>query len=412
MRVGIIFPFSGLASVPCLVAALHALRAAGCQVDVFARDGACAVGIDGISIHAPRMGVGAFVEDTIRQPRGTRRIPEELFDAALGAAIRTWRSRTSLHKLVSRLHRRHRFGWFIGVDPEGLVEAEAWGRRLGVPYAYWSLEILIASELASPHLKRLKRREIRANRGASFTIVQDEARAALLRAENAIPASELALVPNAASGTARRDKQHFAYELLDIPATSFVVLCAGTLAAWSMTEEIVHAASAWPSGIVLVMHSRFDTSADEYVRRVIAAADPARVRLSGRPLCDTEYRALVDSADVGLALYRPTVSERYVYGNLAMMGLSSGKVSAYLQAGLPIIVNRLEGPAGLVDRYGCGEVVDTPDDVGDALTRIATDPDRYSQGAVRCFTQELEFERHFAAVLRRLSTGGPVGAAQ
>ena len=402
MRVGIIFPYTGLGSVPCLVAAIDALRAAECRVDVFCAGEADAAGIHASAVHVPKRGSAAFTEDPIEKPGWARPIPYPLFEASAGPAVRARRRRASLSRL-SRLHRESPFSWFIGVDPEGLVEAEAWGRHVGVPYAYWSLEILAAGEIVSPHLRRLKHREIRANRGAEFTIVQDAARGALLRAENEIVAERLVHVPNAASGQARRAKRYCAHELLGIPKDRLVVLCAGTIARWCMTEEIVRAAGAWPGDAVLVVHSRHSADRDPYARRVVEAADPARVRFSGRPLSAVDYRALVDSADVGLALYRPLENERYVQSNLVTMGLSSGKVSAYLQAGLPLVVNRIEGPAGLVDEYACGEVVNAPEEIGAALERIAADYDRCSRGALRCFAEELDFERHFAAVLALLS---------
>lgn len=403
MRVGVVFPFAGLSSVPCLVAAVDEFCAARFRVDVFVRSQEDANELGATAVHVPTEHRAAFMEDLIPKPAWARPVPYGLFEALAGPVIRGRRKRTMLRSLVARLHQQAPFSWFIGVDPEGLVEAKAWGRELGVPYAYWSLEIMIAGELVSPHLKRLKRREISANQHAAFTIAQDVDRAALLSAENGIMTDSMVLVPNSAAGPARRAKQYFAHKMLGIPADSFVVLCAGTMAPWALTEEIVRAAAAWPDGMVLVMHSRFDTSADCYVKHVVEAADPVRVRFSDRPLSIADYEALLDSADVGLALYRPMEKERYVQGNLATIGLSSGKVSAYLQAGLPIVVNRLEGPAGLVDNYACGQVVDTPKEIGAALSRIAADYDRCSEGALRCFAEELEFDRHFPAVFAQLS---------
>lgn len=401
-----IFPFSGLESVPCLLAAICSLRDAGAIVDVFTRscDGALELGAD--RCHAPQ-GRGGFMEDPLEKPAWARLVPYAWFDGLVASSLRRKKKRSTLDGLVRGLHQEHPFSILIGVDPEGLIEAEAWGRELGVPYAYWSLEILVAGELTSPHFNRLKRREVRANRGAAFTIVQDADRGRLLGSENDIESRNMLLVPNAAAGPARRIKSHFAHGLLDIPDDSRLVLCAGTLADWCMTEEIVRAAATWPDGTVLIVHSRFDAEADPYVAHIVAVADSERVRLSRTTLDASDYRALVDSADVGLALYRPRRNQRYLQANLLTVGLSSGKVSAYLQAGLPVIVNRLRGLADLVDSYGCGLIVDAPEDIGTALDAISTRYDQYSRAALKCFSDELRFEPHFAAVLRRLSLDAP-----
>ena len=409
MRIGFIYPFRGLASVPSLDSGIAALRAVGWRVDVFSRDDCTTAVCDAREVRSSRDSRLSFIEDVVTKPAWARAIPYSWYESAVGPRRRKRRGAATLRQLIGPEHLRQPFTWFVGVDPEGLVEAEEWGKALDVPYVYWSLEFLVAAELRSPRLKRLKCREVRASRGAEFTIVQDNARGAVLAAENAIPAERLVYVPNSAAGQARRQKAYVAHEKLGIGREAFVAICAGTIAPWCMSEDLVLASRAWPDNVVLVLHSRFDMDGDGYVQRVLTAAGERHVRLSEGPLSLQDYRSLIDSADVGIALYRSQDSERYLQSNLTTLGLSSGKVSAYLQAGLPVVVSRMKGPTELVERYACGAVVDEPTDVLSALTRIASDYDRYSAGATLCFAEELEFESHFAVALDRLAAR-PEGA--
>ena len=402
-RIGVLFPFRGFDSVPCLVAAVELLCESGFVVDVFVPGGT----EDGLSdlsyFETGRAGFPAFSESEIAKLRVARFVPYGVFERVAGPVVRSRLGRAAARKLAAEPEAERSYACLIGVDPEGLINAQTWSRCLGAPFMYWSLEILIREELRSPWFLRLKDREVAANRDAFLTIVQDKDRASLLAAQNDIPTDRIVYVPNAYRGAARRRKSFFAHQLLDISPEETVVLAPGSVAPWAMSEQIVSSASDWPEGFVLVVHARFDIRDNAYARRVVTAADPKRVRFSTSPLPTDEYAALIDSADIGLALYQPQQRERYDQGNLRALGLSSGKLAAFLRAGVPAIVSRLRGAADLVEEYECGAVIDGAEGLPSALGMVRDRQDEFGANAVKAFDGRLSVDRHFQPVLAALA---------
>jgi hypothetical protein len=401
-RVGIIFPFPGLDSVPCLLAAIDLLCESGFEVDVLIPAGSPPDASAWPYFSHTEALSARFANTEVTGPGLAARISN-----AVSRPIRQLRLRLRGHQTVLQgcgeaTGATTPYACLIGVDPEGLVEAQACSKRWGVPYLYWSLEILVGEDAGSRRFRRLKRREVMANQGATITIVQDKDRAALLASQNAIPDRQLALVPNSFRGHARRAKASFAHEQFGIPPDRKIVLCAGSVAPWAMSEEIVHSANGWSGDLVLLMHSRFDWDHFPLARKVMAQADPDKVRFSSHPLMPLEYEALVDSADIGLALYQPQSTGRYNQSNIRVLGLSSGKLAAFLRAGLPVIVSNLKGPADLVEKYSCGAVVDRPGELPQALRLVWGRYEEFSANSIRAFEGSLDFDRSFRPVLEAI----------
>ena len=292
----------------------------------------------------------------------------------------------------------------MGMDPEGLVTAAPLAQMLNVPLVYWSLELLFADEITDETRRLLKRREIQYSRQASLTIVQDEWRAQALIQENGLDATRVLYVPNGRAGVARRSPTAFLRHRFGISKHRKIVLCSGGLAWWNMSQEIVSAAAYWSDDYVLVMQAVSSRRSSEYIKELERLVDPKHVILSFDPVPPNQYLAMVDSADVGLALYSPcrpgTPSK--ISKNHVLMGYSSGKLSDYLCSCLPVIVNSAIGPQDLVATYNCGICVSDPRDIAEALPAIFEDYEQYSLNAGRCFTEKLELKRSFEPVIERI----------
>ncbi len=314
----------------------------------------------------------------------------------------------SFNNFLRQRHASHPYGCIIGIDPEGLTSAAPLAKILNIPLAYWSLELLFASEITKQEQKkRLKSQEITGSRQAIFTIVQDRWRGQALIDENGLEPSKIFYVPNAPRGKARREKSDYIHRRLNISPERKVVLCAGSIARWSMAAEIVAAAVDWPDDYVLVMQSRKYQIGhpDEYWNDLIKMVDPKKVIISSDPVPQSEFRRFVDSADVGLAFYTPApLQNTTAFGkNISLIGLSSGKIAGYLHSGLPIIVNdAVIGPGELVKTTQCGICVEKPEEIKDALASIFGQYDWYTANACRCFDQEMELERHFGSVIEQM----------
>jgi glycosyltransferase involved in cell wall biosynthesis len=271
------------------------------------------------------------------------------------------------------------------------------------------LELLFANEITRHKQKRnLKDLEIAGSRQAIFTIVQDRWRGQVLIDENGLEPSRIIHVPNAPRGLARREKSNYLHQRLNISPKRKIVLCAGSIARWSMAAEIVAAAMDWPDDYVLVMQSHYRKEAiysDPYLSALINQADPRKVVISFDPVPQSEYRAFVDSADIGLAFYTPVdPSFSTTYGqNVYWLGLSSGKLASYLYSGLPVIVNSaVIGPGEIVREFNCGVCLSDPRESGNAFSGIFENYGKYSSNACLCFQQALELEKYFTPVITRI----------
>ncbi len=116
---------------------------------------------------------------------------------------------------------------FIGVDPDGLELADQLAQGTAASLGYYSLELLLSSELVSDADRRAKQVERDLSRQAAFVVVQDAARGQLLVDDNGLDERRLVLVPNAPLGPARRRPSGYWHRRFGLPAGQKVLLHAG-----------------------------------------------------------------------------------------------------------------------------------------------------------------------------------------
>src|SRR5262249_5061177 len=166
---------------------------------------------------------------------------------------------------------------FIGVDPDGLELAHQLAQGTTATLGYYSLELLLSSELVSDADRRTKQVERELSRQAAFVVVQDAARGQLLVDDNDLDERRLVLVPNAPLGPARRRPSAYWHRRFELPPEQRVLLHAGSLGAWTGIDQVVDSTPTWPSDWTLVVHTRYDAASSAYVRALQARADPGRV---------------------------------------------------------------------------------------------------------------------------------------
>lgn len=389
-RVAIVYPWANLDTCPSVCAAIEVLAEHGYSVDVFMpSDNA---------FQLPKFN-GSHVRlttlPTSRLRLGFRRLIHSWYLDPVRVVLRPLKrlvleslSRNPTQPWMEHLCRHHKetpYKCVIGIDPQGLEVAGHLSEAFNVPLVYWSLELWLSNELTTKQQKALKKKELDLSHKASFVVIQDEDRARLLAQENNIAVSKFVFVPNAPRGYARRQPSGYWHHRLGIDTTQRIVLHAGGIEDWTGISEIISSAKDWPDGWVLVVHTRYRCDTSRYLKRLRTIADPHKVLFSMEPVTRQEYPTLVNGADIGIAFYRPSPSE-----NIHVIGLSSGKIAYYLQAGLPIIVNRWPSVSSLVEKEGCGIVVNQSDEIGGAITEIARDYNKYGENACRTFSDYLE----------------------
>ena len=414
-RIAIVYPWANLDTVPSLCNASYLLSQRGYEVDIltYTSDEFKMPTFDnGINLivlrHLPstptalrKLGQraqlcnGRFVSFLLRVYGELKELKRQASNFLV--AIRQ-------SQRLREVHRLNPYRCFIGVDPEGLSQAHILAKSLHVPVAYYSLELLLSQEVASPTKRRRKKREITLSRMAPFIFIQDLERAGLLAEDNGIPREQFVLVPNAPLGPARRHRSNYWHEQFDLPSDFHVVLHAGSVEGWTGVKEIVQSVKLWPEHWVLVVHTRDQGEASTDVEELRKLALPGRVVFSLKPVPRQEYDRLVDGADIGIAFYVPQAGSTYTQLNVQTIGLASGKIAYYLRAGLPVIVNATTTMSGVVRREGCGISIEKGQDIGKAIARITDNYDKYSNQACQAFTKNFEFAHQFGEVLNRLDS--------
>jgi len=313
--------------------------------------------------------------------------------AVLMGSLRVWQE-----------HRKHPYSCIIGIDPQGLLQAHHLARLIRVPVAYYSLELLLSSEVKNSNQKRIKRQEVVLSRKAPFVVIQDEERARLLAADNGIAPERFVFVPNAPLGKARHSPSHYWHRKLGLPPDRRIVLHAGSLGKWTGIQEIVASVPSWPDDWVLVIHTRCDFQSSKDLSRIRDIAVPNRVFLSLKGVPRQEYDVLVDGADIVVAFYVVVPGSTYTQRNIQAVGLSSGKIACALRAGLPVITNEATSIGELVERERCGVAVTSASGIGQAITEISRDYEGYSNRASRVFNTYFEFDKHFGEVIHRIAS--------
>ncbi len=112
---------------------------------------------------------------------------------------------------------------------------------------------------------------------------------------------------------------------------------------------------------------------------------------STTPLARRELAEYISSAHIGVAFYSPAAGSTYTQKNISVIGLSSGKVSSYLAAGLPVITNSASTLGELVQAEGIRRMVEGAAGIPDAIRAIDADYGAISQRAVDFFDSNLDF---------------------
>ncbi len=222
----------------------------------------------------------------------------------------------------------------IGVDT-GIIPAAKLSEYHKSALGYISYEIFFKSEIG----ENAKKDEIIACRNVNFAIVQDPVRGKLLSEENKIPIEKMIFIPVSGSKKYDREKNYYLHDELRIDRNKKIAISIGSIDNWTIPKKLLDNLNQWSEDWVLVLHSRYglgvvENDFFEYskVNKNLFLSDLKTDRIS-------DLTKILNSADVGIALYYPTFSGAWTGKNIKYIGFSSGKISTYLANGLPFITN-------------------------------------------------------------------------
>lgn len=261
-----------------------------------------------------------------------------------------------------------KFDLVIGVDRHGLIDAYFWSRLTGVPYVFFSFEIMFEAETSAEY-KRLERV---ASSKVKQWFVQDETRAQKLMEENWLNPDNRCIVPLGSAGIGQVSSERLR-DRLGIPKYKHVAILIGSLAGWSMTSEILDTVQDWPDDWCIIVHDRYGKT-QEYFNQIglhHGTSRETKIYLSGFAEDRIDNMdGVLSGIDVGLAFYSPDYQNRYTGDNLKHLGLSSGKICTFLRYGIPVIMNRIGAYADLALRFGFGVVVEDPQSITKVLPHL------------------------------------------
>jgi hypothetical protein len=361
-------------------------------------------------------------EIDFRYPRSDAPMPAVKGLRYLPFGARLWRWKTIVYNrlafyplvlamvLAEKLLLYRRYDVVIAVDRLGLIEAAALHALTGAPYILMSFEIMFAAETSA----RVKKLERRASRRVAFWTVQDEERAACLQQENGLDAEKLMLLPLASRGPAGPSAARLRDDL-KIPSDRNVAMLMGSIADWTMAEDLILSARDWPEDWVLIVHDRYGLTGRRLAPMLerIAPAIGSRIFISAAATdAVDDMSRILSGIDVGLAFYKAVYVGPYLGKNLEHLGLASGKISTFLRHGVPVMTNEIGLYAAKIREHGLGAVVAAAGEIGRALSSFRSET--YKDNALAFFARELDFSRYEASFWQRLETartGRPQAAA-
>ena len=289
-----------------------------------------------------------------------------------------------------------KYDLIVGVDRQGLIEANILNKLFKIPFIYMSFEIFFEKETSS----KFKYIEKISSKNISRWIVQDEVRAQKLKEENSLYDDKKFILPLASAGkgnisdTRLRDR-------LGIPKDKNVAIVIGSIASpWSMTRQVVKSVFDWPENWVLILHERYGRTR-QYLEREFpdlekVISEKIFISESATEMVD-DMSMVLSGVDVGFAFYKPNYSGPYTGDNLKYLGFASGKISTYLRYGIPVIVNEIGLFAEEVRKHNLGVVVVEPDKISDELRLIKKNI--RNENIYNYFSKKLDFNVYREDVL-------------
>jgi glycosyltransferase involved in cell wall biosynthesis len=220
-------------------------------------------------------------------------------------------------------------------------------------------------------------------------IIQSEERERLFRKEYSLCAATPAFIlPVTYLQPSVRGKSVFLRRKYFIHDDTKIALHLGGIQAYHSCIELA-LTFAKLDGWVLIFHGYYFGEYINRLRNTLTKNSITNVIISDDVYENIEdMDRLVMSCDLGIAWYND------VSPNFSTAGKSSGKISAYLRFGLPVITKKYTSSLEAIEQTGCGVCVDNFAEVPDAVRKIEGNYDYYSENCRREYDAVYWFENY------------------
>ena len=290
--------------------------------------------------------------------------------------------------VASRYHYEDDYMDIFCFDPHGLILcSEVFP---GATPFYYSLELYFRENHYNlPYSRWEMRRDRALIHSIRGLIIQSEEREGLFRREYGL-SSEINtfILPVTYQQQSCTEKRSHVREKYGIGRDKKVALHLGGIQGYFSCIEIALAFSRIEDW-VMIFHGYYF---GEYIEHFKAMLQENRIT---NVIISDEYFEFIEdmdpllmSCDLGIAWYND------LSPNFTTSGRSSGKISAYLRFGLPVVANRYPSTESSLEQTGCGICVDTFAEIKDAVERIASDYRYYSDNCIKEYDRVYWFENY------------------
>lgn len=277
---------------------------------------------------------------------------------------------------------------YVCLDPHGLILCHELFPQ--VRPTYYSLELYFRDNhfnlVYPPEVMKKERLLVNLIKGL---IIQSEEREFLFRREYDLsPGIPSFLLPVTYLQPSCAVKSSLVRAKYGISSNVKIALHLGGIQEYHSCIEIALAFSNI-ADCVLIFHGFYF---GEYIKRLRAAI--SRNNITNVIISEETYDHIEDmdtllmSCDMGIAWYND------VSPNFTTAGKSSGKISAYLRFGLPVIAKKYPSTLDAVEHAGCGVCVDDFDALPDAVRKIDAHYQSYSDNCRKNYDQVYWFENY------------------
>lgn len=293
--------------------------------------------------------------------------------------------------------KRHKYKALIGIEKRGLIWAGIMSKRQNIPYLYHSLELF---ELNNPYFvankdifwKRLKLTENKYHRTSYATVIQDKRRAEVLLNENGVKNGRLVYMPVSVPNEPFQ-RSSFLQKKFNISNDKIIVFQFGWTKESRFSLELAEIAQSFNQKSLLLFHGPVQGSIAEQIQKIDMNK---RIIISQDLVPDNKLHELISSAHIGLVIYPSYDFNHY------LTAFASEKLALKLRSGLPIIAFRYPGYEILEDMH-CGILINSLDEIPDAIEKILESYSEYSRNARDCFLEYYEYSKNMKSVIRLIA---------
>lgn len=269
-----------------------------------------------------------------------------------------------------------------------------------------SLELLYDLESDKEWLNKLIKKNERfyLKHKVAFTLIQDSYRWAIYKRINKVEEDNFLVLPNSTRKNSESEliqKSDFFYKRFNLDSETVIVLSAGMICDEVCSHEIAQVVGNYnfKTKTKIIFHNRIknDVIRQLYIEEVRLVGKD-NVCLSLDPVLFSELHTVFNSAQIGLVIYNTENEDE----NFSAIGAASGKLYQYLKYGLPVIVSNLPGLKEIVLENEIGLTVDSPSDIPEAIEKINSNYQWYSNNAKLAFDNKLNIDTYLDVINKLL----------